>query len=143
MILLDTNVVSELMRTEPDPRVASWLDSQERDNLRICAISVAEIKRGIWRLPDGKRKVRLWIGFERALTISLNSEVLPFDESAANTFGELAANRQKAGFNAAVMDLMIAAIALTHNAKLATRNTRDFEGCGIELINPWQVTGPS
>lgn len=143
MILLDTNVISELMRPDPVPRVSSWLDGQERDNLRICAISVAEIRRGIWRLPDGKRKERFWVVFERALTLSLNSEVISFDERAANTFGELAANRQKAGFNTAMLDLMIAAIALTHNAKLATRNTRDFEGCGIELINPWQVTEPS
>ena len=131
------------MRPDPDPRVTSWLDSQERDSLRICAVSVAEIRRGIWRLPDGKRKERFWVVFERALTLSLNSEVISFDESAANTFGKLAANRQKVGFNTAMLDLMIAAIALTHNAKLATRNTRDFEGCGIELINPWQATGPS
>jgi predicted nucleic acid-binding protein len=143
LILLDTNVISELMRPEPAPQVVFWLDNQPRVDLRICAISVAEIRRGIWRLPDGKRKERFWVVFERALTISLNSEVLPFDECAANAFGELAARRQGAGFNTPMMDLMIAAIALTHNAKLATRNTRDFEGCGIELINPWQATGPS
>ena len=99
MILLDTNVISELMHPDPAPRVAFWLDSQAPDNLRICAISVAEIRRGIWRLPNGKRKERFWVVFERALTISLNSEVLSFDESAANIFGKLAANRQKAGFN--------------------------------------------
>lgn len=144
MILLDTNVISELMRPAPDPRVTSWLDDQARDHLRICAISVAEIKRGIWRLPDGKRKERLWVVFERALTISLNSVVLSFDEGAASAFGELAAKRQKAGFNTEMLDLMIAAIALTNDAKLATRNTRDFEGCGLELINPWLETmGPS
>lgn len=143
MILLDTNVISDLMRPDPAPRVVFWLDSQARENLRICAISVAEIRRGIWRLPDGKRKKRFWVVFERALTLSLNSEVISFDERAANTFGELAANRQKDGFNTGMLDLMIAAIALTHNAKLATRNTRDFDGCGIELINPWQETGPS
>lgn len=143
MILLDTNVISELMRPEPAPQVLSWLDSQPRVNLRICAISVAEIRRGIWRLPDGKRKERFWVVFERALAVSLNSTVLSFDDCAANTFGEIAARRQSAGFNTPVMDLMIASIALIHNAKLATRNTRDFEGCGIELINPWQETGPS
>ena len=68
---------------------------------------------------------------------------MPFDIAAAEEYGRLSAERQKAGLNTCSMDLMIAAIAITHNATVATRNTRDFEGCGIELVNPWQVTGPS
>lgn len=74
---------------------------------------------------------------------AFSGRVFPFDETAARAFGALAGAKLKSGFNTGSFDLMIAAIALTHNARLATRNTRDFEGCGIELINPWQETGPS
>jgi predicted nucleic acid-binding protein len=104
---------------------------------------MAEIEKGICRLPDGKRKNELRADFEGFMLDAFSGRVFPFGESEADAFGALAGAKLNSGFNTSSMDLMIAAIALTHNAKLATRNTRDFEGRGIALINPWQATGPS
>lgn len=143
MILLDTNVVSELMRVPRDITVDCWFTVQDRLELSVCSVTVAEIERGINRLPSGKRRDGLRTRFDTLVSLGFSTPILPFDNTSARAFGILAANREKAGFNTNALDLMIAAIALTHNAKLATRNTRDFEGCGIELINPWQETGPS
>ena len=141
MILLDTNVVSEIMRPHADSIVSSWLQHQDPEDLEISTI--AEVRRGIWRLPIGKRRASLGIAFDGVMLETFGGVALPFDIAAADEYGRLTAERQKAGFNTNALDLMIAAIALTHNAKLATRNTRDFDGGGIELLNPWQATGPS
>lgn len=143
MIVLDTNVVSELMRSSREPKVVHWFGKQPGSDVAISTITIAEIEKGICRLPDGKRRNELRSDFERFMLDAFSGRVFPFDEVAARAFGALAGAKVKSGFNTGSLDLMIAAIALTHNAKLATRNTRDFEGCGIELINPWQVTGPS
>lgn len=143
MIILDTNVVSELMRKTPIVAVETWIRAQDLDELSVSAITVAEILRGISLLPVGRRRTLLNEGFDDFIADTVANEILPFDNAAAVAFGRLAAERKQSGFNTDSVDLMIAAIALTHNAKLATRNTRDFEGCGIELINPWQETGPS
>lgn len=131
------------MRVPREPMVDAWFANHERLELAVCSLTVAEIERGIIRLPHGKRRDGLRTRFDSLVSFGFSPHIMPFDDASAREFGALAAEREKAGFNTDIVDLMIAAIALTHNAKLATRNTRDFEGCGIELINPWQVTGAS
>lgn len=120
--------------------VESWIRAQDVDELAVSAITVAEILRGISLLPIGRRRTQLKKDFDNFITETVANEILPFDNDAAITFGRLAAERKQSGFNTDSVDLMIAAIALTHNATLATRNTRDFEGCGVELVNPWLET---
>ena len=137
MIILDTNVVSEFMRTEPDPGVQEWERCQRSEELAVSAISVAEIGRGIARLPAGKRQTELAERFDIFMEVAFERRVLPFDEAAARAYGPLAAGREKAGLHADAVDLMIAAIARCHRAAIATRNTSDFEGCGLVLIDPW------
>lgn len=132
------------MRGSREPKVVQWFRKQPGANVSISTITIAEIEKGICRLPDGKRRNELRADFEGFMLDAFSGRVFPFDEAAARAFGALAGATLKSGFNTSSMDLMIAAIALTNSAKLATRNTRDFEGCGIELINPWLETmGPS
>lgn len=137
MIILDTNIISELMRTTPEPRVLGWLEAEKPTSLAITAIGIAEIQRGILRLPDGKRRRVLDDHFATFIESAFCGRVLPFDEAAAYTYGEIASTRQQAGFNTDAVDLMIAAIAKSNNAAIATRNTKDFQGCDIKVINPW------
>jgi predicted nucleic acid-binding protein len=137
MIVLDTNVVSELMRPVADPAVLKWLSKQSPDELQNNAITLAEILYGIELLPAGKRKSDLLAGAERLFKVVLGGRVLPFDEHAARSFSQIAAQRRKRGRPIAEFDAQIAAIAQVHSAVLATRNTSDFEGCGVRLINPW------
>jgi predicted nucleic acid-binding protein len=137
MIILDTNVVSELMRSVVSPDVLKWVSKYSADELYCNAIVVAEILYGIELLPDGKRKDELLAGAERLFKIVLASRILPFDEQAARQFSSIAASRRKAGRPIAEFDAQIAATAHVHGAVLATRNTGDFEHCGIRLVNPW------
>ncbi|MCB9342629.1 MAG: type II toxin-antitoxin system VapC family toxin [Saprospiraceae bacterium] len=138
MIILDTNVVSELMRENPDPAVTGWIRSAQPDQLTLSVIAIAEILRGISRLPEGRKKEGLWKNFNAFVAHAFKDRILPFDEIAARYYGEVAALREKVGLKADPVDMFIAAIARAHNAAVATRNIRDFEGCGIKLINPWQ-----
>ena len=138
MILLDTNVVSELMRETPDVRVVSWIAGQKAMRLGLTAIAIAEIQRGLARLPKGKRRHRLEESFTAFIEAAFRGRVLAFDETAAYVYGQIAAQREKAGFNTDAVDLMIAAIAASQNAAIATRNVKDFVGCGIAVINPWK-----
>jgi predicted nucleic acid-binding protein len=132
------------MKEIPAVPVVAWIRARDLDELAVSAISVAEILRGIYLLPAGRRRTHLHENFGHFLAESVPNRIFSFDIAAAETCGQLSAERKKSGFNTDEVDLMIAAITLTHNAKLATRNTRDFEDCGIELINPWlATTGPS
>jgi toxin FitB len=137
MIILDTNVVSELMRPVVAPDVVKWSSSHSLDELHSSAITLAEILYGIELLPAGKRKVDLLTGAERLFKVVLGGRVLPFDEPAAHQFSQIAAERRRQGRPIAELDAQIAAIAFVHGAALATRNTSDFEGCGVRLINHW------
>lgn len=137
MIILDTNVVSELMRSVVSPNVLKWVAKYSADELYCNAIVVAEILYGIEVLPDGKRKDELLAGAERLFRVVLASRILPFDEQAARQFSSIAAGRRSRGRPIAELDAQIAAIAQIHGATLATRNTSDFEHCGVGLINPW------
>ena len=137
MIILDTNVISEFMRKAPDPRVQHWAEQQRSHRLTVTTITVAEIGRGIARLPAGKRRSDLDIRFEDFMTAAFQERVLPFDLDAARVYGTLAAGREHAGLHADAVDLMIASIAHIHGATIATRNLSDFEGCGLDLVDPW------
>jgi len=138
MIILDTNVISELMREYPDANVQAWIEKQKPIHLSITTIAIAEIQRGLCRLPNGKRKSRLKQSFEDFISEAFEWRIFEFDESAAYVYGEIAAKRELTGFNTDAVDLMITAIAKSRNAGIATRNTKDFEGCGVKVINPWE-----
>lgn len=137
-ILLDTNVVSELMRPMSSPAVLNWISKQPALHLYTSSITVAEILYGIEVLPHGQRRRELLEGAERMLTKVFAGRILAFDEAAARSFSQIAAHRRRNGRPIAEMDAQIAAIASVHDALLATRNTSDFEQCGVRLINPWE-----
>ncbi len=138
MIVLDTNVISELMRAYPEPKVFKWIEAQKPTNLAITAIGIAEIQRGILRLPKGKKRETLHGNFLAFIEDAFRGRVLPFDETSAYLYGEIAADKEKSGFNTDAVDLMIAAICKNYNADLATRNVKDFKDCDIKIINPWK-----
>ncbi len=138
MIILDTNVIAELMREVPDPKVASWIRGIDTQNLALTVIAISEILRGIKQLPKGKRRQRLEQSFKEFIQKGFSGRIFPFDQAAAYVYGGIAAGREKAGLSVDPVDLMIASIAKNLQASIATRNIKDFEGCGITLINPWQ-----
>ena len=137
MILLDTNVISELMRENPEERVRHWIGLQKPTRLALCTISIAEIQRGLRRLPKGKRRSRLESGFAAFIAEAFEGRIFSFDQDAANAYGDIAARCEKVGINTDAVDLMIAAVAHTQDAAIATRNVKDFNGCGVKIINPW------
>ena len=136
MIILDTNVVSELMRPEPDQQVVSWARQQRPSRVAITAVTVAEIGAGIARLPLGGRRTSL---ADRAARIFANHarEVLPFDLRAAAHFCDILAVRAASGRPMSGFDAQIAAIARAHDAAIATRDVGGFDGLGVHLVNPW------
>ncbi len=138
MIILDTNVVSELMRASPAPAVASWVRQQERGSLKTTAVTIAEIRYGLARLPVSRRTTRLRETAEEVLA-SFPGQVLPFDDAAAVFYGDIAAARERAGRPIDEFDAQIAAISRAHRARLATRNTRDFDETGVGLVDPWRT----
>jgi predicted nucleic acid-binding protein len=137
MIVLDTNLISELMRPAPDADVTAWLDAQDPLDLATTTITIAEIQRGIVRLPTGKRRKSLQQRFTNFVEDAFPGRLLGFDRDAAYACGEVSAARERKGLHADAVDMMIAAIVKTAEAALATRNTSDFEKCGIPLVNPW------
>ncbi|WP_342245211.1 type II toxin-antitoxin system VapC family toxin [Pseudomonas sp. OTU5201] len=137
MILLDTNVLSELMRAKPDPKVIAWVDAQPGRDLVICSITVAEIFYGIARMPDGKRKDALYAFATDMFDEEFAGNILPFDADAAMHYADLVAATEGRGKIADMADGQIAAIARLHGAKIATRNVRHFEAFGVPLLNPW------
>jgi hypothetical protein len=141
MILLDTNVISEIFRPRPDRRVISWIDAQPSASLYLCTPVLAELRFGIERLPAGARKQRLRQVIDLVEVELYRDRVLVFDSSAAAAYGRIAASREKGGESIQQMDALIAAIASVHGAAIATRNTRDFGGVGVELINPFELSG--
>jgi toxin FitB len=138
VIALDTNVISELARRVPDPGVLSWLDSLEISDVVTTAVTAAELRYGIARLPDGQRKRALTAVIRGILTEDFHGRVLPFDERASVQYADIVASRERNGSPIGVADAQIAAICRDLSAILATRNIADFEETGIELINPWK-----
>ncbi|MBC3206495.1 type II toxin-antitoxin system VapC family toxin [Pseudomonas sp. SWRI111] len=139
MIVLDTNVLSEFMRIEPEARVLAWVDAQPAMDLAVSAITVAEILHGIARLPSGKRKQKLQAHALAMFEEDFAGRILPFDAHAAVEYAALVADAEAKGRGIAMADAQIAAICRGRGASIATRNVRDFEFSGIEVINPWQV----
>lgn len=139
MILLDTNVVSELMRAQRSPVVTAWVAAQRSDTLFLSAITEAELRYGAARLPNGRRKTGLLRTINAMLAEDFATRILPFDSTAAIAYAVIASARRKAGLPISIADAQIAAIAAAHGAALATRNTRDFEASGVALLNPWAI----
>jgi predicted nucleic acid-binding protein len=137
VIVLDTNVLSALMRTMPDTAVVKWLDRQPADSVWITSITVFEARFGLALLPKGKRRSSLEQTFDRMLTEDLSSRVLTLDEVAAAMAAQLAAERQRSGRIVDLRDTLIAGIAQAHRATIATRNTRHFDGLDVPVVNPW------
>lgn len=137
MILIDTNLVSELMRATPAPVVLNWFGRQEATALYFSAVAEAELRRGAALLPAGKRRDRLVAAIDTMLAVDFASRILPFDSAAAIAFAAIFVARRTGGRPISFPDCQIAGIARAHGASLATRNVADFTGCGIDLIDPW------
>ena len=137
MIILDTNVLSALMRSSPDREVIDWLDQQPSEAIWITSITEFETRLGLALLPAGKRRQTLQASFERLLEDDLQRRVLGFDSDAAAEAATLAARRQRAGRPVDFRDTQIAGIALARKAALATRNVRHFDDLSLAVVNPW------
>lgn len=137
MQVLDTNVISEIMKALPSPRVMEWWSQQQPDELFVTTVTVAEILYGIEILPRGKRRESLRVEAEVVFRQDFAGRILAFDEGASRELPAIAAGRRVQGRPIAGFDAQIAAIAHSRGAILATRNTGDFEGCGVCLVNPW------
>jgi predicted nucleic acid-binding protein len=137
VIVLDTNVLSALMRTNPEAVVVEWLDRQPADSVWLTSITVFEARFGLALLPKGRRRNGLERAFDRVLTEDLSNRVLALDEMAALTAAQLAADRQRAGRTVDLRDTLLAGIAQARRATIATRNARHFEGLDVPIVDPW------
>ncbi|HWM89477.1 MAG TPA: type II toxin-antitoxin system VapC family toxin [Thermoanaerobaculia bacterium] len=137
MIVLDTNVVSEMMRATPAPNVVAWLNGQDVSLLFLTAVTVGEVRYGLRALPQGKRRRFLEEGFERILAEAFAGRILAFDEAAARRYGEIMGQRKETGRPLAILDGQIASIAWSNGCSVASRNVQDFMECGVEVINPF------
>ncbi|MDP3408493.1 type II toxin-antitoxin system VapC family toxin [Bosea sp. (in: a-proteobacteria)] len=140
MIVLDTNVVSELLTPAPDASVEAWLTAQPPASIFTTAITQAEILYGLRLLPDGKRRTELEAAIRPIFTEDFEDRVLSFGPQAAEIYAHIAVVRRQAGRPISQFDAQIAAIALSRGAALATRNVADFAGIGLTILNPWQLT---
>lgn len=137
MIILDTNVTSELMRAQPEPAVMGWLATQRATELFSTVVTVAEISYGLERLPRGRRRRSLEQSYQ-SLFVGMADHILPFDVQAALLYGPLVAAKERVGIAMDPMDAQIACIAACRGAMIATRNARDFADYGVQLVNPWR-----
>ncbi|HLC09015.1 MAG TPA: type II toxin-antitoxin system VapC family toxin [Methyloceanibacter sp.] len=137
MIVLDTNVISETMRRAPNAAVIDWLDNQPRSDLYLCAPGLAEVCYGIARLEESQRKLGLLRSYHQIIAEKFEGRILPFDTQAAEAYGELVAKLESDGRAIDVIDAMIAAIALSNAAALATRNMAHFTRTGLTLVDPF------
>lgn len=137
MIVLDTNVISELMRPQPHPQVLAWVDGLDPAGVAITAMNEAEILHGIARLPDGRRKQSLQQSWDGLVADIFAGRVWPFSSEAAHWYAELLRSRERLARPMATADAVIAATALAHGAQLATRDVADFADVGLDVINPW------
>jgi hypothetical protein len=138
MIILDTNVVSELMKASQDQAVVSWLNDQEASALFMTTITIGEIGYGLEILPRGRRRLQLEQGFERVIAEAFAGRILVFDEEAARHYGVMMGRRKARGRPLSIQDGQIASIARAKGFAVATRNVRDFVECGVEIINPFE-----
>jgi toxin FitB len=138
MIVLDTNVLSELMKSKPDELVVRWIGKYKTASLFITTLTQAEILYGLEILPEGKRRTVLKEVAKSMFELDFGGRILPFDVDAAQLFATIAAKRRNIGRPISQIDAQIAAIAHSYHATLATRNVDDFEECGVTIINPWE-----
>ncbi|WP_024508384.1 type II toxin-antitoxin system VapC family toxin [Bradyrhizobium sp. ARR65] len=136
-VLIDTNVLSEVRRPAPDPKVLAWLDALDEDRAYISVASIAELRRGIALMDDGRRRAALAAWLADDLPARFAGRILSIDPAIAERWGELMAQARKRGVALSVMDGFFAATALAHELVLATRNTKDFAPLGIPMFNPW------
>lgn len=139
MIVLDTNVVSELIRPKPAREVCDWVDAQTSTDLFVTAVSQAEMLLGVLILPAGRRRNELQMAIQTIYDEDFPARVLPFDSNAAHAFAHVVAQRRQACRPIGFLDAQIASIARSKNASIATRNTKDFTGCGVTVIDPWRA----
>lgn len=139
MIIVDTNVLSELMRPQPDAFVVSWFGRQFEHELFVTSITQAEIMLGVALLPSGKRQEALLTVVDDMFNLDFADRILAFDSSVVSAYVRIVSHRKQAGRPISQFDAQIAAITAACDAVLATRNTKDFEDCGIALVNPWLV----
>jgi len=137
VILLDTNVLSVLMKQDADTRVVNWVNRQPSGSMWTTSITVFEVRAGVELLESGRRRRFLEAAFDRVLHEDLDDRIVSFDEAAAQAAGRISAARRRIGRPVEVRDVQIAGIAIARNAKLATRNIRHFEGLGFDLVDPW------
>lgn len=137
MIVLDTNVVSEALRPEPDPAVIAWLNSQSANTLYLSSVTLAELLFGVGALPDGARRDRLAEALDRMLGL-FPSRILPFNQDAARRYADMAVRARAAGRPLPIVDGYLAATASAHGFAVATRNTKHFSDTGVPLVDPWQ-----
>ena len=137
MIILDTNVVSELFRASPAPAVETWLADQVGADMYLTAISEAELRHGVSIMVGCQRQRLLALAVDGVLREDFRRRILPFDSAAALEYASIGAERRAAGRPMSQFDCQIAAIARSLGASIATRNVSDFEGCGVEIIDPW------
>jgi predicted nucleic acid-binding protein len=137
VIILDTNVVSEIIRREPAPAVIRWVAAQEPTTVFTTAVTEAEMLAGAELLPPGQRRLQLTRAIAAIFTDEFPGRILPFGSDVAPAYALIVANRTKAGRPISQFDAMIAAIARTVSASIATRNTADFADCGVQVVNPW------
>ena len=137
MIILDTNVLSELMRPLPNVDVLAWMAAQPRPSLFTTTLTEAELRLGIELVSEGARRARLAVAVEGVFHEDLAGAVLPFDRAAARSYALIVAARRRSGRPISPIDAQVAAIAVSRGAAVATRNVVDFTGCGCEVINPW------
>ncbi|HEY4067875.1 MAG TPA: type II toxin-antitoxin system VapC family toxin [Burkholderiaceae bacterium] len=139
--LLDTNVLSELLRTMPAPSVLEWFAAQPADTLFVSAVTQAEMMLGARLLPAGKRRSALEGAVQAMFDEDFKGRILPFDCAAASAYVDIVSTRRAAGRPISQFDAQIASIARQNGARLATRNVDDFKGCGVSVVNPWGRTG--
>lgn len=137
MIVLDTNVLSEVMKPRPAEKVVEWLAAQPPASVFTTSITQAEVLHGLTLLPLGRRRAALEAATTTLFTSKMTGRILPFDSDAATSYARIASDRRRAGRPISVLDAQIAAIAASTGAALATRNVADFDGCGLKVVDPW------
>jgi len=136
--LLDTNVISELVKPRPDPRVVGWIEEIDENLLYLSVLTLGEIRKGVAGLPQSAHRTALEAWLESDLRFRFSKRILSIDEEVADRWGSLAGRAQKEGHSLPVIDGLLAATAIHHNLTLVTRNTADIAASGVPVFNPWQ-----
>lgn len=137
--LLDTNCVSELVRSKPEPRVLAWMQAADETVLYLSVLTLGEIRKGVAALPQGKRRTQLESWLELDLQLRFAGRVLPIDAAIADRWGLMSAEAQRKGRTLSVIDGLLAATALQHNLTIVSRNISDFENAQVTTVNPWEA----